>query len=119
MDDIFKQNLIYQPHSNELFSELVQPTEELIYSRNAELRKNKGVLNDMCAKSEGGSWGRQIASIPFVAYERAKLAGYDLDSKDAQIASNEMDRFLASEEGRKCLVVNSVLTKLSPGIIIK
>ena len=119
MDEIFNNELIYQPHTNELFSKISQPTESLIHERNAELRKNPGVINDLCAKSEGGSWGRQIASIPMSDYYEALRNGYDLNSSDSDVATKEMMRFLNSEKGRKSLVVNKIITKTSPGIIVK
>jgi hypothetical protein len=117
--DPIQNDIIYQPHTDELIGVMSQPTTELIYRRNAELRKNKGALHDLCDRSEGGSFGRQIASIPISDYYEAIENGYNLNSKDAKIATSEMMRFLNSEQGKKSLVVNKILTPTRPGIIIK
>lgn len=90
----------YQPHTNEVFHHQTQPSENLIYEHNQNLRKDN-VLGDL-------SFGRQIASIPFIAWEKAIRDGYALNAKDAQIAEKELFRFLRSEEGRKCLVRDKV-----------
>jgi hypothetical protein len=111
--DPIQNDIVYQPHTNELIGIMHQPTTELIYRRNAELKKNKGALHDLCARSEGGSFGRQIASIPISDYYEAIENGYDLNAKDAQIATREMMRFLNSEKGQKSLVVNKILTPVN------
>ena len=48
-----------------------QPAEDLILNRNAELRKNPGVIRDLGAQGSGGTWGRQVASIPEIMYHAA------------------------------------------------
>ena len=103
-DEVFKSTLHYQEHEDVLYHQTSQPSENLILSRNAELRKNPGVIKDLGAGKEGGTWGRQVATIPLIMLEKAKRNGYDLFSKDAKHASNEMFRFLQSEDGKKCLV---------------
>jgi hypothetical protein len=103
-DGVFRSDLVHQEHTGELFHNLTQPSEDLILAQNAELRKNEGVINDLGAKTEGGTWGRQVASIPFVTYYKAIKDGYSLNCKDSKIATREMHRFLLSEEGKKCLV---------------
>lgn len=85
-----------------------QPTEDLILNRNAELRKNPGVIHDLGAQGSGGTWGRQVASIPEIMYYAAIKNGYQLNSKDKDTASKDMFRFLQTEEGKKCLVRDSV-----------
>lgn len=91
-------------HGTVLTAKKTQPTEDLILARNAELRKNPGVIRDFGKDQEGGTWGRQVASIPEIIYWNAIKAGYDMNSKDAQIAAKETARFLRSPIGRTCLV---------------
>lgn len=85
-----------------------QPTEDLILNRNAELRKNPGVIHDLGAQGSDGTWGRQVASIPEIMYHAAIRNGYQLNSKDKDTAAKDLFRFLRSEEGKKCLVGNTV-----------
>jgi hypothetical protein len=102
MDEVFKSRLVYQDHEDKLYHEVTQPTENLILERNKELRNNPGVLRDL---GEGdNTFGRQVASIPLVMYEKAIRDGYDLNNRDAQIATREMMRYLQSPEGQICLV---------------
>jgi hypothetical protein len=81
-----------------------QPTEDIILERNNELRKNAGVIADLGQKSGGGTWGRQVASIPIITYNKAIRDGYDLNNRDSDVAGREMHRFLQSAEGKMCLV---------------
>ena len=104
MDEVFKSEFHYQDHTDDLTHKLTQPTEDLILDRNRELRKNKGAIRDLGAGSEGGSWGRQVASVPMIIYERAIRDGFDLNSKDTAYAGREMQRFLKTTLGRLCLV---------------
>jgi hypothetical protein len=102
MDEVFNSRLVYQDHEDKLYHEVTQPTENLILERNKELRNNPGVLRDL---GEGdNTFGRQVASIPLVMYEKAIRDGYDLNNRDAQIATREMMRYLQSSEGQLCLV---------------
>ena len=80
-----------------------QPTEDLILDRNAELRKNPGAIKDLGGKGDQ-SWGRQIASIPFITYNKAIKDGFQLNHSDVQIAEKELFRFLKTPEGQACLV---------------
>jgi len=104
MDEVFKSEFHYQEHTGELTHKLTQPTEDLILGRNAELRKNAGVLNDLGKGSEGGTWGRLMASVPLNMYEKAIREGYELDSRDSKHAGLEMNRYLQTPEGKTCLV---------------
>lgn len=99
-----RSRIHYQEHTGILTHITDQPTEEIILARNAELRKNPGVIRDLGSNDEGGSWGRSIANIPFIMLERAKRDGYELDATDKEHRSKELHRFLQSEEGRKCLI---------------
>jgi len=103
MDSVFKSDVHYQDHTGILTHKLTQPTEDIILSRNSELRKNPGVMNDLGGKGDN-SWGRQIASIPFIVFEQALRDGFDLNSIDAGYAAIEMQRFLGTDAGKQCLV---------------
>lgn len=100
METVIKSQIHYQEHTDTVTHVQTQPTERLILERNAELRKDN-VLNDL-------SFGRQVASIPFIMYEKAIRDGYDLSNPDGQIAGQEMMRYLKSPEGQLCLVRNKV-----------
>lgn len=101
-DGVIKSEFI--SHLSEVAHRRTQPTEDLILRRNAELRKNPGSINDLGAGSIGGTWGRMIASIPFNLFEEATRNGYDLSNRNAEVAGMEMNRYLQSFEGQKCLV---------------
>jgi hypothetical protein len=96
-ETVIKSEVVLQPHTNELFHKTTQPTEDLILARNSELRKNPGAINDL-------SFGRQIASIPMIMYEKAIRDGYNLNCRDSEIAQKEMVRFLKSTDGKLCLI---------------
>jgi len=104
MDEVIRSKFHFQEHTGILTKEMTQPTEDIILERNAELRKNPGALRDLGEGSEGGSWGRQIASIPEVMFEAALRNGFALNDPDSNIAGMEMHRYLQTEEGLKCLV---------------
>lgn len=103
-DGVFKSTLKLQAHEDKLYHEVTQPTEDLILERNADLRRNPGALKDLGQGSEGGTWGRQVASIPMVIFMRAIRDGYQLNHKDQAIAGKEMHRFLQTDAGKMCLV---------------
>jgi hypothetical protein len=104
MDEVIRSDIHYQEHTGVITHRTTQPSEDLILRRNAELRKNPGVIRDLGANSEGGSWGRGVASIPFVMFEKAIRDGYELNATDAEHRSKELFRYLKSEEGQKCLI---------------
>lgn len=104
MSDVIKSDIHYQEHTGELVNRTTQPTEDIILDRNAELRKNAGSIRDLGKGQEGGVWGRQVASIPFIVYEKALRDGYELNHRDKEHAGKEMNRFLQSIEGRACVV---------------
>ena len=104
MDEVIQSKIHYQDHTGVLTHEQTQPSESIILDRNAELRKNKGAIRDIGAGTEGGAFGRQVASIPMIMFEKAKRDGYDLMNIDQKFAAQEMNRFLQSTEGKKCLV---------------
>jgi hypothetical protein len=100
VDQVIKSEFLIDRHDDMLHHRRTQPTEDLILARNAELRKDN-VLNDL-------SFGRQVASIPFIMWEKAVRDGYDLANPDQDIHSREMFRYLKSENGKKCLVRSRV-----------
>ena len=104
MDEVLRSDMHYQEHTGILTHKLTQATEQTILDRNSRLRSSKGALRDLGQGKEGGSWGRQVASIPFIIFEQAKRDGYDLSCKDQGIAGREMNRFLQSPAGKACLV---------------
>ena len=104
MDSVIRSDIHYQEHTGVITHKTSQPSEELILKRNRELRRNEGVIRDLGAQSDG-TWGRQVASIPFIRFEKAIRDGYQLQHKDAEFAGKEMNRFLRSDEGRACLVI--------------
>ncbi len=102
VDEVFRSE--FDTHCTEIAHKLTQPTEDLILARNARLRQNPGVIRDLGQGGEGGTWGRQVASIPMIVYDRAIRDGYDLNNLDSEIAGREMHRFLQSPMGKACLV---------------
>lgn len=96
-----KSEILFE--DDKVYHKTTQPAEDLILERNAELRKNPGVIQDLGGNGEN-SWGRQVASIPFIIWEKAIRDGYWLNCPDSKIAEQEMHRFLMSEDGKKCLV---------------
>lgn len=104
MDDVIKSEMHYQDHTDELFHKTSQPTENLILERNKRLR-NEGVVQDLGSQGGIGQWGRQVASIPFILWEKAIRDGYRLNSKDKVEAEKELHRFLMSDDGKACLIV--------------
>ena len=103
MDEVIRSDIHYQEHTGVLTHKTTQPTENIILERNAELRKNPGVIQDL-GKQSGGTFGRQVASIPFIMYEKAIRDGYEINAGDAEHRQKELFRYLQSEEGKKCLV---------------
>jgi hypothetical protein len=84
---------------------VTQPTEDLILERNRELRNNKGAVQDLGSQGGISTWGRQIASIPLILWDKAIREGYRLNSRDKKEAERELHRFLNSDMGKACLIV--------------
>ena len=106
MEGVIRSEMTMDAATGVLTHKQSQPSENIILARNAELRKNPGAIQDLGSQSkgEGGSWGRQIASIPEIMYNRAIRIGFELNHKDQDHAAAEMRRFLATSEGKKCLI---------------
>ena len=96
MDEVIKSQFHFQEHTGELTHVRTQPTENLILTQNAEMRKDN-ILGDL-------SFGRQVASIPFVLWEAGIRAGYAMNSPDPEISQREIFRFLKSDMGKPCMV---------------
>lgn len=106
-DDTYFDGVIkseFHSHIDEVAHVQTQPTEDIILARNAELRKNPGVIMDLGARSNEGTWGRLVASVPLNMFEKAIRDGYDLNNRNAEISAKEMARYLQSTEGKMCLV---------------
>lgn len=99
---VFLSKFIADEAEGVLHHECTQPTEDLIFARNQELKKNQDLMRDLGKGTE--TMGRHIANIPFITYEWALREGYDLRSPDRKIRSAEMFRFLNSEVGKKCMI---------------
>jgi hypothetical protein len=113
MEDVVKSELFFE--GDEMVHRASQPTEDLILERNNELRKNEGALNDL-HDHDGETWGRQVASIPFIIWYKAIKDGFDLNNPKSEVANKELHRFLQSEDGKKCLVGNHSHKVYSGGI---
>ena len=104
MDEVFKSEIHYQDHTGTLTHKTTQPTEDLILARNAELRKNPGSLNDLGQGEEGGSWGRLMCTIPLALVQWCKAQGHDLMAIDKDQADRNLAWFMATPQGKSCLV---------------
>jgi hypothetical protein len=100
-DGVIKSEFL--THIDEVCHKQTQPSEGLILARNAELRKNPGVIYDL-GEQDGSTWGRMVASIPMNMFEKAIRDGYALNNADVNIAADAMTRYLKSTEGQLCLV---------------
>ena len=93
-DGVFTSHLHKQRHEGQagrFYHTLDQPSRRLILERNAELRKNKGVLKDL-------SFGRQLASIPLLDYYALQRKFPKLKSTDGKERSEELMRVLRMPE---------------------
>lgn len=104
MDEVFRSRLHYQPHTGEMTHQLNDTTEDIVLERNAELRKNPGSLHDLGAQGNGGTWGRKLADIPPGLILWAKNNGMDLFHPDKDQCQRNLAAFLATPQGRACLV---------------
>jgi hypothetical protein len=100
-DGVIKSEFL--THIDEIAHKQTQPSEDLILARNAELRKNPGVIYKL-GEQEGHIWGEMVASIPMNMFEKAVRDGYALNSQDPDIAATAMANYLLTPEGKACLV---------------
>jgi len=111
LDSLFRSDVSFQNHTDEMIHKVTQPTEDLILERNSKLRNNEGAIRDLGKPGGVDTWGRQVASIPMILWDKAIRMGFDLNSLDKQTRELEMNRFLQSDIGRPCLVVPKIITK--------
>lgn len=64
-DGVFEKQFKTQMSEGRLYAHLTQPSRDVILTRNAELRKNPGMIKDL-------SFGRFHLSIPLIDYETLK-----------------------------------------------
>jgi len=88
-------------HTDEIHHRLHQPNENLILERNKRLRNEPEAFRK-------NDYMTQVASIPLIMWEKAIRDGYQLNCKDREIADKELMRFLRSENGKKCLVMEKI-----------
>lgn len=98
-DEVF--NSVLERNGDRMVRALTQPTQDLILNRNAELRKNPGALKDL-------TFGRQVASIPFLDYLKIKKDYPDLDKMDGKSRSALLLKILNKPENRHYLVRDHV-----------
>jgi hypothetical protein len=100
-DGVIKSEFL--THIDEIAHKQTQPSESLILARNAELRKNPGVLYKL-GEQEGHVWGEMLASIPMNMYEKAIRDGYPLNHPNTATSAMAMMNYLRTPEGKECLV---------------
>jgi hypothetical protein len=112
-DGVFKSEFL--EHGSELCHKLTQPTEDVILARNARLRQNPGAIRDLGQGQEGGTWGRQVASIPLLHWHIALRRGFDLESKDRAIREKELFRFLQTPLGQQSIIREKPTNRIVKG----
>lgn len=97
-DGLYKQE--FKQEDDKLHRRLTQPTEGVILERNKQVRQNSA-LRDM-------SFGRQVASIPLNDYEMLCRKYPELKHGDAEQKQTRIMKILASSEGKKYMVQESL-----------
>jgi hypothetical protein len=97
---VILSRVAFSDADGKVYHQTTQPNEDAILEENANLRKDNA-YRDL-------SFGRQVASVPFIMWEKAIRDGYDLNSPDSEIAQKELFRFLRSPEGQICMVRNKL-----------
>lgn len=82
------------PHENKVYRQMTQPSADLILARNAELRKNPGVINDL-------SFGRYHLSIPLNDFEMLRRKHPELRSSDNSVRTAWYKKFIKSSDSLK------------------
>jgi hypothetical protein len=101
-DGLFKSAIREeQDHSVHEWS---QPSEDLIAHHVQRRRLEPEAVRDLTDEETGETWGRQVASIPFVVWYKAIKDGFQLNHRDTKFANEELWRFMRSEEGQKWIV---------------
>ncbi len=65
IDDVWLSQFRFCNHEGKLYRNLIQPSRDFILNRNSEMRKTKGIINDL-------SFGRFQLRIPLADYEMLK-----------------------------------------------
>jgi hypothetical protein len=104
---VFKYKFHWDESDEVLHKTLEQPTEDLILERNANLRNNPDAIKSIGSGTE--TLGRVVANIPFIHLDWAVRNGYDIYSRDNDIAEKELHRFLMSPIGRLSWVRDNAL----------
>lgn len=99
-DGLFKTKSIFQPHENKLYVEKSQLNEDLILAANAEKRKMEQRPMD---------WGRQVASIPHIMYDKWCRENPEMRSKDKEIRSKKLLQLI--NEHPEVRVIPQLLTR--------
>ena len=82
-DGLFRTKSVFQPHENKLYVEKTQLNEGLILAANAEKQKREQRPMD---------WGKQVASIPQIMYQKWCKENPELRSKDKEDPQPETAR---------------------------
>lgn len=80
-DGLFQTKSVFQPHENRLYVEKTQLNEKLILAENAARQK---------MEQRKMEWGRQVASIPHILYDKWCRENPELRSKDKEIRSKKL-----------------------------
>lgn len=80
-DGLFQTKSVYQPHENKLYVEKTQLNEGLILRANAEKQK---------MEQRRMEWGRQVASIPHILYDKWCREHPEMRSPDKEIRSRKL-----------------------------
>lgn len=80
-DGLFKTKSVYQAHENKLYVEKTQLNEDMILRANAEKQKMEQRKMD---------WGRQVASIPHILYDKWCRENPEMRSQDKEIRSKKL-----------------------------
>ena len=94
---IHKQIVTHAHEPGKVYARMFQPGRDVILNRNAELQKNPGVIKDL-------SFGRHLACIPTLDYERLKRENPALRSPDAKVRSAKMIELMKRRENKQFLV---------------
>lgn len=105
MDEVFKSELNFE--HDHMVHKLTQPTENLILERNARLRNETGVVNDL-SDDEGQDWGRWEYCIPYIIWWKALRDGFQMTHKNKEFAHKEFLRFINTPEGKACRVTSGM-----------
>ena len=90
----FLNRYTYVPHENKLYRSMMQPTEDMIYAENAELRKQQ---------QKGLGFGRYVGQIPNIVLEEWRRKHPELRCWDKEIRTKKLMQLM--RENPRVLVV--------------